>query len=127
MSLHFIFMEGIRMLESDYQAGLKERLKKRFPGCMVYKMDPGKGVPQGTPDLLILYGDKWGALECKKNCAEAEKKDGHIKNQKYYVRKMNKMSFASIIYPENEEDVLNDMERSFKNKRRRGSRISECE
>jgi hypothetical protein len=35
-------------------------------------------------------------------------------NQEYYVKKFNDMSFSSFIFPENEEEVLNAMERSFK-------------
>ena len=64
---------------------------------------------QGIPDLLILYKDKWVSLEVKKN-----KKALHRPNQDYYVDKMEDMSFSRFIYPENKEDVLNDLEQTFK-------------
>ena len=51
-------------MESKFQANLIQELKTRFPGSIVTKSDPG--YIQGLPDLLILYKNKWGALECKK-------------------------------------------------------------
>lgn len=94
------------MLERDYQSELKKRLRKRFPGCIVLKNDPN--IVQGIPDLLVLHKNKWGALECKAN-EKAKKRP----NQDHYIDVMNEMSFASYIYPENEEEVLNAMERTF--------------
>ena len=78
-----------------------------FPGCLVVKNDPG--YIQGIPDLLILYNNKWAALECKKS-AGAKKQP----NQKYYVGLMDKMSFSRFIYPENKEEVLNDLQQTFR-------------
>ena len=54
-------------LESGFQDRLIKRLKEMFSGCMILKQD----AYQGIPDLLILYGDKWASLECKKS-AKAE-------------------------------------------------------
>ena len=58
---------------------------------------------------MILYEDKWAALELKKDA-----KASHRPNQDYYVGLMNDMSYASFIYPENKELVINDLERLFK-------------
>ena len=74
-------------LESGFQDRLIESLKALFPGCMVFKMDQ----IQGLPDLLILYGEKWASLECKRS-ATAKKRP----NQDYYVEKMNEMSYAAV-------------------------------
>lgn len=98
------------MKESEFQKDLIKEIKTRLPGCMVLKNDPT--YIQGIPDLLILSGGRWGALEVKKN-----EKASHQPNQDVYVEKMNNMSFASFIYPENKEDVLDEMERTFKSKR----------
>lgn len=94
------------MLENKFQAALIKELESRFPGCMVLKNDPN--YIQGIPDLLILYKDKWASLEGKKD-ANAKKRP----NQEYYVNKMNEMSFSRFIYPENKEEVLDELQRSF--------------
>lgn len=90
------------MLENKFQANLIREIKNMLPGCIVMKND--SSYIQGIPDLLILYKDKWAALECKKN-ARASKQP----NQEYYVGMMNDMSFAKFICPENKEDTLNDL------------------
>lgn len=94
------------MLESSFQAKLVRELKKRFNGCIVMKND--SSYIQGIPDLLVLYKNKWAALECKKN-AVAKKQP----NQEYYVGLMNEMSFSKFIYPENKEEVLHELQQSF--------------
>lgn len=94
-------------LERDFQRQLKKDLEKRFDGCLVMKMDSGQ--IQGIPDLLVLYKDKWATLECKKD-SKASKRP----NQEYYVNKMNDMSFSRFINPENKEEVLDELQRTFK-------------
>lgn len=94
------------MLESQFQSKLIKELKKLFPGCIVMKSDAG--YLQGIPDLLILFNDKWAALECKQH-AGAKKQP----NQEYYVGKMDEMSFSRFICPENKEEVLHDLQQSF--------------
>lgn len=92
--------------ERSFQAALIRELKKRFEGCIVTKLDPSH--IQGIPDLLVLHGDKWAALECKRS-ARAHRQP----NQEYYVNRMNEMSFSRFIYPENREDVLRELEQAF--------------
>lgn len=94
------------MLENKFQSKLVKTLKARFPGCIVMKNDAN--YIQGIPDLLVLYNDKWAALECKQN-TKAKKQP----NQEYYVSKMNDMSFSRFITPENMEDVLNELQQTF--------------
>lgn len=94
------------MLESNFQAQLIQKIKKLFPGCIVMKNDPN--YIQGIPDLLILYKNKWASLECKKSAGSKKQA-----NQSYYVNKMNEMSFSRFVYPENKEEVLNELQQSF--------------
>lgn len=94
-------------LESKFQSELIKELKKIFKGCLVMKLD--SGYIQGIPDLLVLYKNKWATLECKKN-ASASKRP----NQEYYVGLMNKMSFSRFICPENKEEVLNELRKTFR-------------
>lgn len=98
------------MRESDFQKNLIKEIKKRFPNSMVYKLDAK--YRQGSPDLLVLNGKRWATLECKKSYKEY--KNDQRPNQDYYVARMNKMSFSSFIYPENREEVLNEMEKTFR-------------
>lgn len=93
--------------ENEYQAKLIKRLKTMFPGCIVQKND--SSYIQGIPDLTILHGNRWATLECKRE-ANAPKQP----NQDYYVNRMNEMSFSRFIYPENEEEVLNELSEAFK-------------
>jgi len=92
--------------ESAFQKRLKKEIKEKFPGCIIYKTDPLQ--LQGSPDLLILYQNKWAALEVKR-----DSKAPHRPNQDYRVKQMADMSFASFIFPENKEEVMNDLERLF--------------
>ena len=94
-------------LERDFQSNLIKEIKDRFPGCMVTKLDSSH--IQGIPDLLILYRNRWATLECKKGSKEKKQP-----NQEYYVNKMNEMSFSRFIFPENKEEVLNDLQQTFK-------------
>lgn len=94
------------MKENKYQSDLKKRIAELFPGCMILRNDP-RDI-QGIPDLLILFQDKWAALEVKKS-----RKAALEVNQDWYLRKMNGMSFAAIISPETEEEVLHGIQEAF--------------
>ena len=89
--------------ENQFQRTLVKEIRDHYNNeCIVTKLD--SGYIQGIPDLLILHKDKWATLECKKS------KNAHRQpNQQYYVDKMNKMSFSKFIYPENKEEVLNEL------------------
>ena len=93
--------------ERRYQQKIVKKLKNMFPGCIITKNDPE--LIQGIPDLTILYGNKWAMLETKR--AEGST---HRPNQDYYVSKANKMSFGRFIFPENEKEVLNELQSAFR-------------
>lgn len=88
------------MRESDFQLEIKKEIKEKLPNAIIKKQDG----TQGFPDLLILNGNKWVALECK-----VSKNAHHQPNQDIYISKMNEMSYASFIFPENKEEVLNEV------------------
>lgn len=94
------------MLESKFQSKLIRRIKEEFPGCIVLKNDPT--YLQGIPDLTIFYEDTWAVLEVKKSA-----KASHQPNQDYYVDKMSQMSYAAFIFPENEEEVMAELQNHF--------------
>lgn len=96
--------------ENEYQSKLIKKIKEEFPGAMVIKQDPN--YIQGIPDLLVLFGSHWAALETKRS-----EDAPHRPNQDYYVSHMNKMSFARFIYPENEEEILDELQSTFRFRR----------
>lgn len=106
------------MLESRYQADLIKKLRELFPGCFILKNDTD--YMQGVPDLLVLVGDRWAMLEVKRirprSSADFEP------NQEWYLEQLNDMSYAACIYPENEQEVLDDLQQAFR--ARRSTRVS---
>lgn len=98
-------------LESKFQKELMDEIREQYPGCVILKND--SSYIQGFPDWTILYKDRWAVLEAKRE--RGAKKQP---NQEYYVDKLDKMSFSRFVYPENKDEVLEDLERVFKRKRR---------
>lgn len=95
------------MTEGEYKTGLQKRLEYRFPDAYIFKTDASQ--KRGAPDLIILFGDRWAALEVKKS-----RNARHRPLQDRRIAQLNHMSFAAIIFPENEEEVIYEMERAFK-------------
>lgn len=98
------------MSESKFQADLIKELKYIFDGCVILKNDPS--YLQGVPDILILYKKKWAMLEVK-----ASLKSKVQPNQEYYVDLLNDMSFAAFICPENKEEILDELQHTFRLRR----------
>ena len=94
------------MLENKFKTELIKDIKETIPGSIIFHLDPTEC--QGIPDLLVLHNDKWAALEGKKN-----KDASHRPNQDYYVDKMNEMSYAAFVYPENKEVILNELQQAL--------------
>jgi hypothetical protein len=103
------------MLESVFQSNLIKELEAMFVGCIILKNDPN--YLQGFPDLTIFYNNMWAVLECKRS-----EYDSHQPNQDYYVDVLDKMSFSRFIYPENKEEVLDELQQAFRP--RRATRVS---
>lgn len=94
------------MAESRYQHELVEKLKEMFPGCVILKNDPS--YQQGMLDLILLWERYWASLEVK-----ASPRSRLRPNQEYFVKHLGEMSYAAIIYPENEEEVLHALQQAF--------------
>lgn len=93
--------------ENAYQADLIQRLYDLYPGCFIQKLD--SSYTQGIPDLLILFCDRWAILEVKASARSPEQP-----NQRWYVEKLDRMSFSAFIYPENESEVLRGLEQALR-------------
>ena len=93
-------------LEKKYQRYLIDRIQKIYPNSFVLKNDPN--YLQGVPDWIVLNGRNWAMLETKRH-----KNSPYQPNQLYYVEHLDAMSFARFVYPENENEVLRELQRSF--------------
>lgn len=93
--------------ENVFQPELIKTIHDLFPGCYVLKLD--HNYIQGFPDRLLLYENRWAAFEIKK-FENAPRQP----NQEYYVDELNKMSFASFVYPENEKEFLYELQRALR-------------
>lgn len=103
-------------LERDYKPKLHDRIRDLLPGCVIIIND--EQTFHGVPDTLVLYGPRWAMLEVKKS-ANATRRP----NQPYWVDQFDQMSFAAFICPENEEEVLHDLQQALRPRRR--TRLSE--
>lgn len=93
-----------------FTAKLVKELKELFPGCIVLHNDPQ--MIQGIPDLVILFEDRWAALESK-----AWERARRRPNQEHYVNLLDDMSFAAFISPDNKEEVLYGLQLAFGTRR----------
>jgi len=86
-------------IEAQLQGKIIRWLKAK--GCVVVKLQAGPAVPVGMPDVLALIdGGGWIALEVK---ASAKSKFQPL--QKEWVKKLDEMYYARIVYPENWEKI----------------------
>lgn len=99
------------MTERQYQTKVIKKIKEMFPDCLILKNDPS--YQQGVPDLIILWFDYWASFEIKLSPSANRQP-----NQDYFINKLDEMSFAAYIYPENEKEVLSALEQAFKSPRR---------
>lgn len=97
------------VLERDFQAKFIRRLKKEFPGCWVLKQD--SSYQQGIPDWVVFYGNQWAMFEIKRKRPTSE--SDFEPNQEWFIETFDDMSFAACVYPENMEEVIDELQRSF--------------
>jgi hypothetical protein len=94
-------------LESDFESDLRRDVTQLIlPGSYMFKLDSSQ--QQGIPDRLILWRDRWAILEVKRSANSPFRP-----NQEWYIDQFNQMSYSSVIYPENKEAVLNELQYAF--------------
>lgn len=93
--------------EAKYQSTLIQKLKRKFPGCVILMNDAS--YQQGIPDLTVLYGLCWAMLEVKPSLDARTQP-----NQEYFIRSLSEMSFAAFICPENEREILDELQKAFR-------------
>ena len=92
--------------QDDYLCSIREDL----PGIVILKNDAHYILD--IPDFTLLYGDTWAWLEFKS--AEDAR---HQPNQDYYIGLGMDMSYAAFVYPENAEEVRNELYKALRHRR----------
>lgn len=90
------------------EAGIQKRLIKYLKGrgCYVIKTKPGLGTPVGCPDVFAFYEGWWGAFEVK------SARNAPFKPlQKETLELLSQWSTAWVVYPENIEEVIAELDR----------------
>ena len=93
------------MRESKFQKTVMDDIERLLPGAIIIKVEP---YIQGFPDLIIIYGKNWAALETK-----SSEKASRRPNQPYWIDILSDMSFAAFVYPKNKEEVLHELQQTF--------------
>jgi len=100
------------MRENVFKAKVIEKLKKALGPCVVIKISPVNQI-EGFPDLLILYEERWAALEVKKS-----ERAYAGSNQEWWIMHLGQMgAYTNFIYPENMSEVLNEVQHALQSHR----------
>lgn len=97
-------------LETEFRTQLVKDLEELLPGCIVLYNDAQ--TRQGIPDLVVFYGNRYGFLEVKRS-----EKETRQPNQTYYTELFNEWSYGAVIYPENRELILDEIQRALGSRR----------
>jgi hypothetical protein len=103
-------------VESPFQRKLIQEIRVLFPGCVILKNDAN--YLQGVPDLIVLWHEHYAMLECKSSISAV-----HQPNQDEYVDLFHSWSFSAFVYPQNKDQVLDELQRAFG--ARRTTRVSQ--
>ena len=90
--------------EGRFKEEFNKDLNFLLPDIVIVKND--EQMLQGIPDQLVLYRDRWAMLEFKASANAAVQP-----NQRYYIGLFNSMSYAAFVYPENGDDILEELQR----------------
>lgn len=95
------------MKESAFQQLVIKWLRAK--GCVVLKYQQNATTRASIPDILFLKEGFWGAIEVKKS-----KTAKYRPGQKETVAKMDAMSWATVVYPENWPEVQKELEQMLR-------------
>lgn len=90
------------MLEKDLQAKIVKWLKSK--GCIVLKYQQNATTRASVPDIIALKDGFWLAIEVKK-----AKNSPCRPGQREMVAKMDSMSYARIVWPENWPEIQKEL------------------
>lgn len=95
------------MLEMSFKTKFLIRLEERLPQVDLDFVHT-KPRQRSYPDTFVIGPHVWAALEFKR----AENAP-HQPNQVYYVNHFRQKGYANFVYPENAEEVLDELEDLF--------------
>lgn len=94
------------ILEKDFQKAFIRQIKIILPNSIAIKNDAN--YLQGFPDWTVIDGPRVYVFEAK-----AFKNANRQPNQEYYINTINNAGgFARFVYPENMQEVLDEIQRS---------------
>lgn len=93
------------MLESTFKRNFKEKVLLLFSDLDIDFIEPKS---RSMPDLFIIAPFAWAAIEFKRSDLSP-----HRPNQDYHINRLHRKGFAMFCFPENEEEVLNELEKLF--------------
>jgi hypothetical protein len=96
------------MLEKIFVKHFRYALQERMGETHLDYIYP-RPYTRSKPDLVILGPNHlWAALEFKES-----KNANRQPNQEYYIERLNENGYARFVYPENAEEVLDELEELF--------------
>ena len=95
------------MLESEFKQHVKDCIIHRLRYVDLDFIETNT-YTRSLPDLFIIGPNLWAALECKRS-----EDAPHRPNQDYHISRLNKKGYASFVFPENLEEVLDELEILF--------------
>jgi len=93
-------------LEKDFEKDFMDELNERLPGGIMLKGN--SAMRQGIPDRIFLHGPHWASLEIKRDSTSRTQP-----NQPWYVERLNDMSYAAIVTPDNYHEVIDEIQSAF--------------
>ena len=93
------------MLERQFKRRAIQDIKDRLPEV---DLDFIESDNRSMPDIYILGPVIWAALEFK-----TSEKASRRPNQEWHIHRLNAKGYARFVYPENLEEVLDELERLF--------------
>jgi hypothetical protein len=94
-------------LESEFKKQVKQRIRERFPNLDLDFINT-KPYNRSMPDTFVIGPWAWAALEFKRSALAAQQA-----NQDYHIERLNRKGYATFVFPENLEEVLDDLEGVF--------------
>lgn len=103
----FFSLWRFEMRESAFKKRFLAKVEERLSYLDLDFITPTE-TSRSLPDIFVIGPLFWAALEFKRS-GDAN----HQPNQDWYIERFNEKGYGVFVEPNNEEEVLNDLERLF--------------